>query len=333
MAVRLWIGQGQAGTMLNLAVYSTTTQILEQVLTGLPALPYAPAELYHYTSLETIQKILEFDDIRLTHAEYSNDQRELEEARILIADRMAHHPSPAAFLTAVEAAYDVQAGSLDVYVFCMSTGIVGNPLPQDMLSQWRAYSQDGRGGCLTFDSGGLMALAHYFPAGLRRNPVIYDPALQTALIDGILAQGSALYPGTPTAVEATAGALIFVMPLIKHQGFAEEREWRLIYTPLEEAPPQLGFHPRRDFLAPFVTLQHLWNVVGLRLRQLPGFPVRPPLLTIPTPTGLPLIPALSVMVGPSGHQPLNERAMQKVIAQWRTGLGLQKSGTPYRSLS
>jgi hypothetical protein len=54
MAVRLWIGQGQAGTMLNLAVYSTTTQILEQVLTGLPALPYAPAELYHYTSLETI---------------------------------------------------------------------------------------------------------------------------------------------------------------------------------------------------------------------------------------------------------------------------------------
>lgn len=132
--------------MQNLAVYSTTTTILEQVLTNLPALPYAPAELFHYTSLETIQKILERDDIRLTHAEYSNDQRELEEARILIGARLAAHAGPAAFLNAVKTAYDAQAGNLDVYVFCMSTGIVGNPLPQDMLSQWRAYSQDGRGG-------------------------------------------------------------------------------------------------------------------------------------------------------------------------------------------
>lgn len=186
---------------------------------------------------------------------------------------------------------------------------------------------------MTLDAGELTALAYYFPAGLRRNPVIYEPALQTALIDQILTQGSALYPGTPTAVDATVGALIFAMPLIKHPGFAEEREWRLIYTPLEEAPPVLEFHPRRDFLAPFVTLQHLWQVVRPKLAALPGFPVRPPLLNLPPPAVPPLVPALSVMVGPSGHQPLNERAIQKVIAQWRATLGLQKSATPYRSLS
>jgi hypothetical protein len=136
--------------MLNIAVYSTTSEILEDVLTGLTGqnmLPNAPPELYHYTSLETIQKILEFDDIRLTHAEYSNDQRELEEARSLIAYRLANHPIPAAFRTAVRAAYVAQAAILDVYVFCMSTGIAGAPLPQDMLSQWRAYGQDGRGVC------------------------------------------------------------------------------------------------------------------------------------------------------------------------------------------
>jgi hypothetical protein len=319
--------------MLNLAVYSTTTEILKQVLTGLPALPHAPPELYHYTSLETIQKILEFDDIRLTQAEYSNDQRELEEARILMVDRLANHGSPAAFRNAVKAAYDVQAGSLDVYVFCMSTGIVGTPLPQDMLSQWRAYGQDGRGGCLTLDSNELAALAFHFPAGLRHNPVIYDPAVQIALIDGILTQGSALHPGTPTAIGATVGALIFVTPLIKHPGFAEEQEWRLIYTPLEEAPPLLGFHPRRDFLAPFVTLRDLWVDVRTRLLTVPGLPVNAPPLNVPLPTGNPLIPARSVMIGPSGHQSLNERAMQRVIAQWRAGLGLRKSATPYRSLS
>jgi hypothetical protein len=47
--------------------------ILEKVLTDdLPNLPKPPKFLYHYTSLETIQKILEQDNVRLSHAEYSN---------------------------------------------------------------------------------------------------------------------------------------------------------------------------------------------------------------------------------------------------------------------
>ena len=94
--------------MLNLAVYSTTIQILQNVLTGLAGLPTAPPEVYHYTSLETIQKVLEFDDVRLSHAEYSNDQSEIEEARALIARQLAAHPSPPAFRNAVKAAYEVQ---------------------------------------------------------------------------------------------------------------------------------------------------------------------------------------------------------------------------------
>jgi hypothetical protein len=323
--------------MLDIAVYAATTEILEGLLTTLAGqnlLPSAPPELYHYTTLETIQKILESDDIRLMHAEYSNDQRELQEARSLIKGRLETYASPA-FRSAVEAAYDAQAIGLDVYIFCMSTGILGNPMPQDMLSQWRAYGQDGRGGCLSLAPNGLAALVHHFPVGFRRNPVIYDRATQTALIDGILTQGNARHgAGIANAIDATVAALIFATPLIKHPGFKEEQEWRLIYTPLQDGPqPWLGFHPRRDFLAPFVTLQDLWSRLRPQLQEIPGLPIVAPPLNVPEPDATRLLPVQSIMVGPSGHQELNERAMQKVIAQGRPGLGLEKSTIPYRSLN
>jgi hypothetical protein len=154
------------------------------------------------------------------------------------------------------------------------------------------------------------------------------------LIDGILPQGNGLHAaGGTTAIDATVGALAFVTPLIKHPGFQEEQEWRLLYAPLEDALPQVRFHSQRDFLAPFVTLRHLWYHVRPQLLKVPGLPIDPPPLNVPMPTGDPLVPIQSIMIGPSGHQFLNERAMQKVIAQWRAGLGLQVSNTPYRSLS
>jgi hypothetical protein len=121
---------------------------------------------------------------------------------------------------------------------------------------------------------------------------------------------------------------------MKHAGFEEEREWRLIYTPIQEGPaPRLEFHPRRDFLAPFVRLRHLWDDVRPALRRALGAAAPHPPLNVPEPDGDPLIPVQSIMVGPSGHQPLNARAMQKVIGQWRAGVGLERSAIPYRSLS
>jgi hypothetical protein len=106
---------------------------------------------------------------------------------------------------------------------------------------------------------------------------------------------------------------------MKAAGFSEESEWRLIYMPVQEIPtPPIKFHPRRDFLAPFITLQDLWNTAPSASRAS---------------VSLPLVPAHALMVGPSGHPELNRRAMQKVIDQHRPGIGLDHSDIPYRSMS
>jgi hypothetical protein len=213
-------------------------------------------------------------------------------------------------------------------------GLPNVPKPQDMLSQWRAYAQDGRGGAIKLNPLELAALVYHLP-GLRINPVIYERNLQDLFVDAILAKGDTMFQQqNPHAVDATVAALVFSTPLMKDVGFAEEREWRLIFMPLQDGPkPKLGFHPRRDFLAPFVTLKDLWNRLRLELIEIPGLEPHPP-LNVKLPTGIPLVLIQEVMVGPSGHQPLNVRAMVKVATQWRPSQNspVDQSAIPYRSV-
>ncbi len=70
---------------LPISTVRLTGDILKSVVTEFAnerkLLPLPPAELHHFTSLETAYRIIEGDDVRLSHAEYSNDQTEMAEAK------------------------------------------------------------------------------------------------------------------------------------------------------------------------------------------------------------------------------------------------------------
>ncbi len=239
-----------------------TSNILQEVVTQLVQeglIPTLPPELHHFTSLETAYKIVDGDNIRLSHAEYSNDQTEMAQAKDIIRSELAGQLANP-FFAQVLPGYEALSPTLDAYIFCMCTGNSGNAKPQDILSQWRAYGQDGRGACLTLDSGDLGRRVSNTP-GLRINPIIYQRPLQTKFVREILVRGLAAYKGGSTnARDATVAALVFATPLMKAPGFEEEREWRLIFMPPQQGPiPQFEFQARRDFLAPFVNLTHVWN--------------------------------------------------------------------------
>jgi hypothetical protein len=282
--------------------------------------------------LEVAQPVIEEDDVRLSHAEYSNDQMEMRAAETVIRSTLSFAPQ-SQFVTDVEVTYGTLAPDLDAFIFCMSTGTQGRPNPQDVLSQWRAYGQDGRGISLTLETKGITDLVQRTP-GLRINPVIYDKALQVQLIQDILAEGLARHnSGDPNAVAATIGALVFTMPLMKAAGFAEEREWRLIFMPPAGGPPpKLGFQPRRDFLAPFISLEYIWRDLREKLIEIPALAE-----TLPRPmtpfTWTKIIPITEVMVGPSGHQLLNKRSIAKLLAQANRPVSVSASDIPYRSLA
>lgn len=131
------------------------------------------------------------------------------------------------------------------------------------------------------------------------------------------------------AVDETVEALVFCAPLMKHEGFQEEREWRLIYVPHGTgAPLPLKFHPRRDFLAPFLNLKELWNSAT----PIPMGTRGSPPVNVPRPHGNPLIPITAITVGPSGHQDLNVRAMRKAVSHLSKTIPVTASSIPYRSL-
>jgi Protein of unknown function (DUF2971) len=319
-------------------VLALTQDILQEIVTNFvdeKKLSGPPAELHHFTSLDTACRIVEGDDVRLSHAEYSNDQTEMEEAKETIRHRLNARVARDPFFVQVLADYQNLAPNLDAFIFCMSTGLkTATGTSQDMLSQWRAYGQDGRGICLTLNASDLARLVYNTP-GLRINPVIYDRTTQRLFVDAILDRAFAAHSaGDPNARGAAVAALVYTTPLMKAPGFVEEQEWRLIFMPPAGVSPMLDFHPRRDFLAPYLTLNNIW------------FTLQPAMIAIPALAALlspiraaarvpPLVPITQIMVGPSGHAALTQRAMQKLVAQvsHRGAIPITISAIPYRSLA
>jgi hypothetical protein len=326
------LGFGAIGEFAIGEVGRDTLAILEEVVTRLQkeeVLPKPPSQLHHFTSLETAYRIIDCDNIRLSHAEYSNDQTEMAEAKKIIRSELTSRSSND-FFCDVLSDYEKQASTLDAYVFCMSTGKDRDP-PQDILSQWRAYGQDGRGASLTLEVEKLVRLVSNTP-GLRINPVVYQKVKQTRFVNEILDGGSRVGGDTVKARAATVAALVFATPLMKASGFEEEHEWRLIFMPPKvDQQPRLGFQARRDFLAPYIDFTQIWHELRLTLVAIGALrETLPPYLPQVTP---PLVPITEVMIGPSGHQSLNERAIAKILTQaGRSKVAIRKSGIPYRSL-
>jgi hypothetical protein len=310
-----------------------TSVILGQVLTQLyveKLLPTPPPRLHHFTSLGTAYQIIEKDNVRLSHAEYSNDQTEMAQAKEIILSALRSR-APEPFFGLVLAEFESRVPELDAYIFCMSMDKLGNGQPQDILSQWRAYGQDGRGVSLTLDVGRLNQIVYNVP-GMRINPVIYDREVQRRFVDGILDAGLVFANSAPNALDAMVAALVFATPLMKAWGFEEEREWRLVFMPPALDPaPHLQFHARRDFLAPFFDLTYIWNDLRPVMVKIDALRATLPFY-LPNVT-MPLVPIQEVMIGPSSHQDLNLRGFNKLLRQSnRATVKLARSQIPYRSL-
>src|ERR1700752_2332493 len=97
-----------------------TSLILGRVM-GELGLPKPPPELHHFTSLDAAYRIIEDDSVRLSHAEYSNDQTEMERAKEIIRTTALRARSDnLSFFEDVYKLYEQRVPNLDAYVFCTS---------------------------------------------------------------------------------------------------------------------------------------------------------------------------------------------------------------------
>jgi hypothetical protein len=113
----------------------------------------------------------------------------------------------------------------------------------DQLSQWRAYGRAGDSYSLGFDREVLQQLAP--KRGRRLAPCIYDLHEQRTLVHTVLKSFCTQF-AEGKFTEATDKdpdsvflrhchrVILDIAPLIKHETFREEREWRLISYPTSE---------------------------------------------------------------------------------------------------
>lgn len=192
--------------------------------------------IYHYTTFSGLLGIVDSGSLWASDIRYMNDSAELNHMVTLIdaevAERIAlGHPTPKLLTQFKEwIAGRVTNGHM---LFAGSFRANGN-----LLSQWRGYSELGKGVSIGFSPNHILTCARQ--QGFWVGRCVYDQAEQRKLIGQIVTQVEALaaescreHGCTPeqnyTALfESIESDLLRIAAILKHPSFREEEEWRIV---------------------------------------------------------------------------------------------------------
>lgn len=229
----------------------------------------APLErpLYHYTGIESLVGIDRSCSLWASHVYYLNDSKEITHACDLL--QSAIEPNLVfGNLTQQEFEFAEQFQSWTrsfyrnqycLFVFSLSE-------ERSLLSQWRSYTPHGRGVSIEFSPTTLRRIAG---VQFRIAKCVYGNVDQQAILSSLFAKLLTTFrnerpiPGPPNPrgteyfyfLERFRGDVLQVLALLKHEAFAEEKEWRLIseYFP-SYVSPLVKFRPGASLLVPYVEI-------------------------------------------------------------------------------
>jgi hypothetical protein len=195
--------------------------------------------IYHYCGANGFYGILRSKALWLSDAYFMNDYMEhrlvLDKA-VEYLEALGKEPVNRRFCERVRES--LRTVPIHPYVCCFSS-------KRDMLSQWRAYSDDGAGFAIGFSRDGIedrCALSMNLNKGVTFRQVEYEPSDQEKQLREAIANRLALYlkrfpeqqtAGSNEGLEiATAHALVWDLATVcKNHGFREEGEYRIVRMP------------------------------------------------------------------------------------------------------
>lgn len=193
--------------------------------------PSTGCTLYHYCSTPTFLSVLESGALRFSDANMMNDSEEgrygytlFERAANELLELAKNKPSleglESDFFDHVDACLSPKQLHSHPVIACFSKA-------PDVLSQWRAYAQDGEGWALGFDGNAIGAM----PVTLL--DVLYDTDRQLEEVRNSLAAMYFLWRKEGGEFEAVVGSsarlLSSLMLAYKHPSFREEVEVRALH--------------------------------------------------------------------------------------------------------
>ena len=194
---------------------------------GRPTKPMPPI-LYYYCSVDAFIKIITNKTLWLTNLFFLNDSQEhfwlRNKARNFIAQQIQHHPDDEGYQW-----LDMilrQEWLHEIYCACFSE-------QSDLLNQWRAYGDDGKGVAIGFSTDHLQRLCKNLQ-GILTN-VIYDDGEQDLLVERVFDIPPRMSDGEDPTIEQAAGTILKrtseAASRCKSSAFSQEAEWRLASEP------------------------------------------------------------------------------------------------------
>ena len=274
-----------------------------------------PAVLFHYCPIAALEPILANGIMWLSDAASMNDTTE----GLWLDDVVQRLVRPAADWTEWR-----DAGRIfhDYQLFKKTFYIASFSERRDLLSQWRAYANDGQGACIGFDFGAfdiptgltLTNVFHMKPVGFTLDRVVYDEAEQVEAARRVFRYVDQLQRSDATTdpylrdaiVETGRDCIAYLARFMKHPGFEDEREWRLLYDG-DDATPRPGIVPaRKQRTRGDATVDYYQLNFGSRPRSI-----------------------RELVLGPKCTMTI-EDATQLLEAAGQDGVVVKRSGVPYR---
>jgi hypothetical protein len=214
-----------------------------------------PPQLAHYTSVQVLEKIILDEELWFSNPLYMND---LEEMRFGLNEGAQLFLSSPVVIEAAGSEHRAQIirgafhhyyqmldmeGALDIYVFCFCEHDRNND--DGILSMWRGYGGHGNGVALVLDTASIPDPP---AAPLYISPVQYGSRkTRVQWMNDILKQWADILKDSEIPDDLlyiSAHQFFIVLKLLalttKHDGFKEEREWRIIYQPENDPQQHLG---------------------------------------------------------------------------------------------
>jgi hypothetical protein len=200
---------------------------------GQPTKPL-PSTLYYYCSVDSFIKIISNKSLWMTNLFFLNDSAEhfwlRNKVRGLIERKLEKNPEHGGYgyLQTILR----QEWRRDIYCSCFSEHA-------DVLSQWRAYGDDGKGFAIGFSTDHLLWLQTNLRGQLAN--VIYDENEQDTLIEWAFDLPPS-YDGDEQTIEdgttTILGNISEAACRCKNKAFSEEAEWRLVCEPIDVYDPE-----------------------------------------------------------------------------------------------
>jgi hypothetical protein len=281
-----------------------------------------PPMLFHYTSMDVLERITDNGQIWASHAIFLNDESELEHARSFIRNQALERAKAVnisdLIIKELIPIIDTTRLPDDVFVASFSEA-------DDSLPQWRGYCTVGTGVSIGFDSNALSNCALEVDpfsstkgadADLVCNRVLLKCVYTkeeklnlisesvNAVLDAVRGEHPRL--STQDASSFIGSVIALCAPVFKHESFKEEREWRLVVQCKERKAPKRHFRAARSTMIPFIKLDVASGHRDTYIRQ--------------------------VKLGPSPNEYLGASGIAKLLEQRDLSAAtVDRSKLPYRS--